>query len=514
MRALLSVFDKTGLDSFGHGLSMLGWELISTGNTQRALTEAGLVATSVSDVTGSPEMLDGRVKTLHPAIHGGILARRDRADHLEELDAHGIGSIDMVVGNLYPFERTIQTPGIVDIDAIEEIDIGGPAMIRAAAKNFAGVIVVIDPRDYESVLAELQSGDVSASTRRKLAAKAFAHVSAYDSLIAAYLQGETSGDDWSFPEEITFAGRLAQPLRYGENPHQRAAAYRRLVAGQTVTGILDAEQLGGKELSFNNIVDADTAWQAAWISSRPCVAVVKHAIPCGLAAAGSPSQAFDAAVAGDPVSAFGGIIAMNTTLDEATATKVSASFFEVVIAPDFEPAALALLATKPNLRVLRLPASNTDHARGWDIKPVAGGLLVQDADTQPDDKTAWSVVSSRQPGEDEERDLRFAWSAVRLIKSNAIVLVHDEAIAGVGSGQPNRLESVAIAARLAGERAPGTVLASDAFFPFPDGIEAAAAAGILAVIQPGGSIRDKQVIAAADAAGMAMVFTGTRHFRH
>ncbi len=283
MRALLSVFDKTGLDSFGHGLSTLGWDLISTGNTQRALTEAGLVATSVSDVTGSPEMLDGRVKTLHPAIHGGILARRDRPDHLEQLDTHGIGPIDMVVGNLYPFERTVQTPGIADIDAIEQIDIGGPAMIRAAAKNFAGVIVVIDPRDYESVLAELRSGDVSASTRRKLAAKAFAHVSAYDSVIAAYLQGETSGDDWSFPEEMTFAGRLAQPLRYGENPHQRAAAYRRLVAGQTVTGILDAEQLGGKELSFNNIVDVDTAWQAAWISARPCVAVVKHAIPCGLA---------------------------------------------------------------------------------------------------------------------------------------------------------------------------------------------------------------------------------------
>ena len=514
MRALLSVFDKTGLDAFGHGLSELGWELISTGNTHRTLTEAGLSATSVIEVTGSPEMLDGRVKTLHPAIHGGILARRDLPDHIAQLETHGIVPIDMVVGNLYPFERTIQLPGISDIDAIEQIDIGGPAMIRAAAKNFAGVIVVTDPGDYGAVLAQLQTGDVPSATRRQLAAKAFAHVSAYDSLVAAYLQGETSGDDWSFPEEITVAGRLAQPLRYGENPHQRAAAYRRLVAGKPVTGILDAEQLGGKELSFNNIVDADAAWQAAWISSRPCLSVVKHAIPCGLAAADALAEAFDAAVAGDPVSSFGGIIATNATLDEATAAKVTASFFEVVVAPDFEPAALALLATKPNLRVLRLPDSRVDHSKAWDIKPVAGGLLVQDSDTQPDDEVAWSVVSSRQPGEDEMRDLRFAWSAVRLIKSNAIVLVHNEAIVGVGSGQPNRLESVAIAARLAGDRAPGSVLASDAFFPFPDGIEAAAAAGVRAIIQPGGSIRDKQVIAAANVAGMSMVFTGTRHFRH
>ena len=312
MRALVSVYDKAGLDAFGRGLIELGWELVSTGNTQRTLSEAGLIATSVSDLTGSPEMLDGRVKTLHPAIHGGILARRDRPDHLAQLRTHGIGPIDMVVGNLYPFERTIQTPGIEDNDAIEQIDIGGPAMIRAAAKNFSGVIVVTDPLDYDSVLTQLQSGSVSGTTRRRLAAKAFAHVSAYDSLVAAYLQGDTSDANWSFPEEISFAGRLTQPLRYGENPHQRAAAYRRLVAGKPTAGVLDAEQLGGKELSFNNLVDADTAWQAAWISTRPCVSVVKHAIPCGLAAADALTNAFDAAVAGDPVSAFGGILATNT----------------------------------------------------------------------------------------------------------------------------------------------------------------------------------------------------------
>lgn len=514
MRALVSVYDKAGLDSFGRGLIELGWDLVSTGNTQRALTEAGLSATSVSDLTGSPEMLDGRVKTLHPVIHGGILARRDRPDHLAQLDTYGIGPIDMVVGNLYPFERTIQTPGIEDNDAIEQIDIGGPAMIRAAAKNFSGVIVVTDPVDYDSVLTELQSGSVSESSRRRLAAKAFAHVSAYDSLVAAYLQGDTSGTSWSFPEEISFAGRLTQPLRYGENPHQRAAAYRRLVVGQPSTGVLDAEQLGGKELSFNNLVDADTAWQAAWISTRPCVAIVKHAIPCGLAVADTLEEAFDAAVAGDPVSAFGGILATNSAIDESTGKKIVATFFEVVVAPEIDSEARTILASKPNLRVLRLHGAGSVHGAAWDIKPIAGGFLLQDADTSPDDDASWIVVSSRQPTADEMRDLRFAWSAVRLIKSNAIVLVRDESIAGVGSGQPNRLESVAIAARLAGDRAPGTVLASDAFFPFPDGIEAAAAAGVRAVIQPGGSIRDKQVIAAADAAGMAMVFTGTRHFRH
>jgi phosphoribosylaminoimidazolecarboxamide formyltransferase/IMP cyclohydrolase len=514
MRALVSVYDKAGLDSFGRGLVDLGWELVSTGNTHRALAEAGLDATSVSDLTGSPEMLDGRVKTLHPAVHGGILARRDRADHLAQLEEHGIGPIDMVVGNLYPFERTVQTPGVNDIDAIEQIDIGGPAMIRAAAKNFSGVIVVTDPRDYDAVLTQLKAGSVAESVRRSLAAKAFAHVSAYDSLVSAYLRGDGRNDNWSFPEEISFAGRLAQPLRYGENPHQRAAAYRRLVASRPSAGILDAEQLGVKGLSFNNLVDADTAWQAAWISARPCVAIVKHAIPCGLAAAATVAEAFDAAVAGDPVSAFGGIVAMNVPLDEATATKITGSFFEVVIAPEIEPGARTLLARKPNLRVLRLATAGGVQVHTWDIKPITGGLLVQDADTLPDDESGWTVVTNRPPSVDELRDLRFAWAAARLVKSNAIVLVQGESIVGIGSGQPNRLESVAIATRLAGDRSRGSVLASDAFFPFPDGIEAAGAAGVRAIIQPGGSIRDKQVISAADAAGIAMVFTGTRHFRH
>jgi len=514
MRALLSVYDKSGVTSFGQGLIDLGWDLISTGGTFQTLTDAGLPVTNVADVTGFPEMLDERVKTLHPAIHGGILARRDVLDHLEQLDALDLIPIDLVVGNLYPFADTIRFPGISLEDATEQIDIGGPAMIRAAAKNFGGVIVITDPADFDTVIAMLASSGVSPTYRKSLAAKAFAHVSAYDALVAEYLTDDPGDTSFTFPREVTFGGRLAQPLRYGENPHQRSAAYRRLTALPQSAGVLDAAQLGGKDLSFNNLVDADAAWQAAWLSPRPTVAIVKHAIPCGLASRDELQNAFALAVEGDPVSAFGGVVALNRPVDAATAQRIGDTYFEVVIAPDFEPDALNILTTKPNLRVLRLQAPTSNDHGPWDIRLVAGGILVQDSDPGRDDRATWSVVTSRQPTPDELADLTYAWSAVRLVKSNAIVLVRDEAIVGIGSGQPNRVESVGIATRRAGDRATESVLASDAFFPFPDGIERAADAGVRAVIQPGGSMRDKRVIAAADAADIAMVITGTRHFRH
>lgn len=514
MRALLSVYDKSGLTPFAQRLVYLGWDLISTGGTFRTLTDAGLPVTSVADVTGFPEMLDGRVKTLHPAIHGGILARRDVPNHLVQLDAHGLSPIDLVVGNLYPFAETIRVPGISLEDATEQIDIGGPAMIRAAAKNFAAVIVVTDPADFDTVIAMLESGDVWPSYRKSLAAKAFAHVSAYDALVAEYLTDDPGDTSFSFPRELTFGGRLSQPLRYGENPHQRSAAYRRRTTLPQSAGVLDAAQLGGKDLSFNNLIDADAAWRAAWLSPRPTVAIVKHAIPCGLASRDALQDAFALAVEGDPVSAFGGIVALNRPVDGVTAQRIADAFFEVVIAPDFEPAALETLTAKPNLRVLRLQAPTSIDHNPWDIRLVTGGILVQDSDTGNDDPSTWSVVTRRQPSPEELADLTYAWSAVRLVKSNAIVLVKDEAIVAIGSGQPNRLESVGIAARRAGDRATGSVLASDAFFPFPDGVERAAEAGVRAVIQPGGSMRDKRVIAAADASDIAMVVTGTRHFRH
>lgn len=514
MRALLSVYDKTGLVPFARGLLDLGWDLISTGGTFQALADAGLAVESVATVTGSPEMLDGRVKTLHPAIHGGILARRDRAEHMGQLETHAITPIDLVASNLYPFEATIRTPGVSDDDAIEQIDIGGPAMIRAAAKNFVSVVVVTDPTDYGVVLDTLVAGGPSAPDRRAFAAKAFAHVSAYDVLVAEYLGGDSAAPGYGFPADVSISGRLDRRLRYGENPHQRSAAYRRLAVVRQEVGLLDAVQLGGKELSFNNIVDADAAWSAAWLSPRPSAAVVKHAIPCGLASRDVLAEAFDAAVAGDPVSAYGGIVAFNRTVDTETAERISRTFFEVIVAPGFDPVARDIVTTKRSLRVLKLEPPATHGTSPWDIRPIAGGFLLQDSDNLFDRSDAWAIATRREPTAAERRDLEYAWSAVRLVKSNAIVLVRDEAITGVGSGQPNRLESVAIAVRRAGDRSHGSVLASDAFFPFPDGIEAAAAAGITAIVQPGGSIRDHLVTAAADAANIAMVFTGTRHFWH
>ena len=514
MRALLSVYDKTGLSDFARGLIDLGVELVSTGGTLRELRAAGLPVTAVADVTRFPEILDGRVKTLHPAIHGGLLARRADPDHEAELATHGIARIDLVAGNLYPFAETVRDREIALEEALEQIDIGGPAMIRAAAKNFPAVVVVVDPADYPAVVDDLGRGDLPLERRRALAAKAFAHVSAYDAVVAEYLRGTPAGDD-PFPAAFSLAGQKAYPLRYGENPQQRAAAYRRLVAGPPVAGVLDAVQLGGKELSFNNLLDADAAWAAAWTFAAPTVAIVKHTIPCGLASRPALADAFDAALAGDPVSAFGGIVAASRPLDEETARRIGKVHFDIVLAPRISPKACEILGKKRNLRLLELDAPLAGSlSRAWDVRAIRGGFLLQDPDDAIDDTSGWTVVTERGADKRELDDLAFAWGTVRHVKSNAIVIVRDRAVVGVGSGQPNRVESVRIASRTAGEAAHGAALASDAFFPFPDGIELAAAAGVTAIVQPGGSIRDQQCVEAANRLGLAMLFTGVRHFRH
>jgi phosphoribosylaminoimidazolecarboxamide formyltransferase / IMP cyclohydrolase len=512
-RALLSVYDKTGIAGLGQGLVDLGYQVVSTGGTLAALQEAGVPVTAVSDVTGFPEILDGRVKSLHPRIHGGLLARRDDPAHMSALETHQISPIDVVAANLYPFTETIARRGVALADALEQIDIGGPAMIRAAAKNFPGVVVLTDPADYTPLLGELGDGTLSVTRRRTLAAKAFAHTAAYDAVVAEYLR-----DPQEWPQEVAVAGRLARTLRYGENPQQRAAAYWRLRAGEPERGVLEAEQLAGKEMSFNNLLDADAAWNAVRGLSQPAVAIVKHTIPCGLAERSELASAFDEALRGDPVSAFGGIVALNRPVDGKTARRMAEIFFEVVVAPGFDDETLEILGKRKSLRLLRMPMPSAlaGHGTGssWDVRPIAGGLLVQTADCDPADPRSWRIVTAREPNPQEMNDLAFAWHAVRHVKSNAIVLARERALTGVGSGQPNRLESVRIAVDKAGGRASGSVLASDAFFPFPDGLETAIAAGVTAVIQPGGSVRDEVVIAAADRAGVAMVFTGTRHFRH
>jgi phosphoribosylaminoimidazolecarboxamide formyltransferase/IMP cyclohydrolase len=514
MRALLSVYDKRGILEFAQALTGMGWEIISTGGTMTALANAGIPVAAVSDVTQSPEMLDGRVKTLHPAIHGGLLARRDLPEHLEQLAEHGIVPIDLLAVNLYPFEETIAQPGISTQDAIEQIDIGGPAMVRAAAKNHAGVIVATDPGDYRAILDCLHQGEVDEAMRRNLAAKAFSHVSAYDSLVAAYLRNEQT-DIPGFPEEWSVAGRKVAELRYGENPQQRGAAYRRLSVTPE-SGILDAKQLAGKALSFNNLLDSDAAWGAIQRLDGAAVSIIKHTIPCGLAQRATLSDAFQAALDGDPVSAFGGIVALSQPVDAATAELMSKVFFEVVIAPGFSAEAVDILGKRKNLRLLEMPSDSHGETgkAPLDLRAIRGGLLLQDADNQTDDPSTWTVVTTKQPTEQEWDDMIFGWEAVRHIKSNAIVLVKDRAILGTGNGQPNRVESVHIAVKRAGDRVAGSVLAGDAFFPFPDSVEVAVAAGVTAIIHPGGSMRDDAVTAAAEQAGITMVVTGKRHFKH
>jgi phosphoribosylaminoimidazolecarboxamide formyltransferase/IMP cyclohydrolase len=515
VRALLSVYDKRGIVDFARALTASGWEIVSTGGTLATLRAARLPVLSVTEVTGFPEILDGRVKTLHPKIHGGLLARRDLPEHLAALARHQITPVDLIAVNLYPFEATVTDPGVAEIDAVEQIDIGGPAMLRAAAKNFAGVIVLTDPGDYDAVLGEIERDELTCDRRRALAAKAFAHLAAYDALIASYLSRSDRADD-AWADEITFAGRHARSLRYGENPQQRGAAYRRLTVGHSPGGVLDARQLSGPEFSFNNLLDADAAWGAIRGIESPAVAIVKHTIPCGLAARSVLAEAYEAALAGDPVSAFGGIVALNRPVDAPTAARLAETLFHVIVAPAFDDGALARLSRKRQLRLLAMAeaAEFGPSQRSFDVRPIRGGFLLQDTDDQPTDESTWRTVTRRLPSGAEYADLCFAWEAVRHVKSNAVVLVKDRAVIGVGAGQPNRLESVVIAVKKAGDRAAGSVLASDAFFPFADGLETALAAGVTAAVQPGGSVKDAEVIAVADAAGAAMIFTGVRHFRH
>jgi phosphoribosylaminoimidazolecarboxamide formyltransferase/IMP cyclohydrolase len=514
MRAIISVSDKTGATDFAKGLSQLGFEVFSTGGTKRALEEAGVPVKSVSEITGFPEILDGRVKTLHPMVHGGILANRKVAAHMEELRKHNIGEINLVAVNLYPFVRTVAKEGVTIDEALENIDIGGPTMIRASAKNFPSVIVVVDPADYPLVLKRLEEEDLNLAERRRLAQKAFQHVAVYDTAIAQYLRRDTE----DFPEDMTIALKKRYKLRYGENPHQPAAFYAEQVTGGAVdTGITWAEQLGGKELSFNNILDADAAWGAVTDFAAPTVAVIKHTNPCGLASYDDIAEAYRRAFSGDPVAAFGGIVASNRPVTLAMAEAMKPVFYEIVIAPGYEQEALKLLQRKKDLRVLLTPLPpgyGKTLVSYLDFRRVKGGLLVQKSDSVPETEVDLKTVTKRQPAPEETRDLLFAWRAVKHIKSNAIGLAKDRTLLGMGAGQPSRIISARIAIEKASDRVRGSVLASDAMFPFPDVVEAAAEAGVTAIVQPGGSIRDEDSIKAADAHNIAMVFTGERHFRH
>jgi phosphoribosylaminoimidazolecarboxamide formyltransferase/IMP cyclohydrolase len=513
MIAIVSVSDKRGVADFAGGLIDLGFEVYSTGGTHKALDAGGVTVGSISTLTGFPEILDGRVKTLHPAVHGGILARRDQPAHMEELARSSIGAIDLVAVNLYPFVETVTKSDVTLEDALENIDIGGPTMIRAAAKNFPSVLVVVDPADYSQVLELLRAGEVPLDVRRKLALKAFQHVASYDTAIAQYLRGEED----AFPERATMPLVKLFDVRYGENPHQRAAVYREesVLWGGKTWGIVSAEQLHGKALSYNNFLDADAAWRASLEFAAPTAVVVKHTNPCGLACHENIAEAYRRALSGDPISAFGGIVAVNRELTEETAREIAKTFYEIIIAPAFAKEALAILQKKRDLRILELDREAAiGCATALEYRRVSGGFLVQEPDAYPDDAIEVKVATKREPTEEELADLRFAWKVVKQVKSNAIVVAKDRTLLGMGAGQPNRVTSVHLALRRAEERSRGAVLASDAFFPFPDGVELAAEGGVTAVIQPGGSIRDQEVIDAADALDMAMVFTGVRHFRH
>jgi phosphoribosylaminoimidazolecarboxamide formyltransferase/IMP cyclohydrolase len=505
-RALVSVADKSTLVDFVRGLIDRGVEVVSTGNTARTLEEAGIEVTPVAAVTGFPELLDGRVKTLHPRIHGGILADKGKPSHLAELEEHGIEPFDLVVVNLYPFVQTVAS-GAAAPEVIEQIDIGGPAMVRAAAKNFESVGVVVNPDGYGAILDELDAmGGLSRDTRYRLAREAFAHTSAYDTAIAAWFAGEEEGE--SLPASMPATLLRRSTLRYGENPHQRGALYVREGGPEPLGG---AEVLQGKEMSFNNWLDAEAARAVAFLFDRPAAAIVKHHNPCGVALAPSLAEAYSRALEGDRVSAFGGIVAFNGDVDEDAARAMADVFTEVVVAPAFTEAARAAFARKANLRVLRAPSPEPG---GLEIRFIDGGALVQDHDRIVEKRSEMKVVTTREPTESEWEDLLFAWAVAARAKSNSIVLAKDLATVAVGAGQMNRVTSVDIASRHAGEKAKGASLASDAFFPFRDGLDRAAEAGVSAVIQPGGSVRDEEVIAAAEEHGMAMVFTGRRHFRH
>lgn len=501
-RALISVYDKRGLADFARALAEMGVQLISTGGTARCLEEAGLPVTPVRDVTGSPEMLGGRVKTLHPRIHGGILARRDDSQQLKELEELGIGLIDMVVVNLYPFGQTVADPGCTMERALENIDIGGPTMLRAAAKNFPAVIPVCSPRDYQEVADLLRrEGDLSQSFRQRLAAKAFAHTAAYDAAITGWLQKEEP-----LPEQLALVLELGSHLRYGENPHQEAALYKLPAQPDSLAW---GQPLQGKELSYNNYNDADAAFALVSEFETAAAVAVKHAVPCGVGLGTSPAQAFARARQADPVSIFGGIIAFNRPVDEETALLLKEIFLEVVIAPGFTPEARGVLAAKKNLRLLVCP---NRRPQGWVLRSISGGVLVQQADAGG--LSHWQAAGSIQPPPGWEEDGRLAWLTAKYAKSNAIVVSKGSMTLGIGSGCTSRIDAANIALGAAGEKARGAVMASDGFIPFPDVVEAAAKAGISVILQPGGSKGDEKAIAAADKAGIAMLFTGIRHFRH
>ncbi|OTN76680.1 phosphoribosylaminoimidazolecarboxamide formyltransferase/IMP cyclohydrolase [Enterococcus sp. 8G7_MSG3316] len=508
-RALISVSDKNGIVAFAQALHDMDIEIISTGGTKAALEAANLPTISIEEVTGFPEMMDGRVKTLHPLIHGGLLGRRDLSSHMEAMAQHNIRPIDLVVVNLYPFKETISKEGVAEAEAIENIDIGGPSMLRSAAKNFAAVTVVVDPTDYEVVLAELANGETTMDTRKKLAAKVFRHTAAYDALIAGYLTDLVAEEQ---PETLTKAYTLKQTLRYGENSHQRALFYQSALP--VPYSIASAEQIHGKELSYNNIKDADAALRIAQEFSEPAAVVLKHMNPCGIGTADTIATAFAKAFEADPVSIFGGIVVLNRPVDVATAEQLATIFLEIVIAPSFAADALAVLTKKKNLRLLTVTFAET--AKEPEIVSVLGGLLVQDQDDRIETADDWQVVTKRAPSAAEAEALAFAWKAVKHVKSNAIVLANQQQTVGIGAGQMNRVGSVKLAIEQAEASGMinGAVLASDAFFPMDDSVAYAAEHGIKAIIQPGGSIKDQASIDMADKYGVTMVFTGVRHFKH
>ncbi|MDL2281164.1 bifunctional phosphoribosylaminoimidazolecarboxamide formyltransferase/IMP cyclohydrolase [Selenomonadales bacterium OttesenSCG-928-I06] len=509
-RALISVSDKTGVTEFAKSLHELGIDIISTGGTMKAIKDAGIPVTYVSEITGFPEIMDGRVKTLNPYIHGGILALRDNPKHIESMQEHDITGIDLVVVNLYPFRETIQKPDVTLEDAIENIDIGGPAMIRAAAKNFKHVVILVNPKNYAEVLNQLKSvGDVDQKTRMALAKEAFTHTSEYDACINNYLDKQLNED--SFVESLQISYEKIQTLRYGENPHQKAAFYREKYSSEP--GVANAVQLQGKELSYNNIVDVDAAYNIVNEFEEPTATIIKHTNPCGTGIGKTIFEAYQKAYDADPVSAFGGIVALNKTVDKQTAEKMSEIFLEVIIAPDFTEDALLALSKKQNLRLLKTPMGK-DSPDILALKSVNGGIVVQSKDDQPLDTSSLKVVTEKQPTKEEYEQMLFAFKIVKHVKSNAIVVAKDNKTIGVGAGQMNRVGSAAIALNQAQEEAKGAVMASDAFFPFTDTVIEAAKAGITAIIQPGGSIRDEDSIKAANEHNIAMVFTGVRHFKH
>jgi len=509
VRAIISVSDKSGVVDLARGLKELGIEIFSTGGTRKSLEAAGVKIHSISELTGFPEILDGRVKTLHPAVHGGILARRDLPQHLSELTQNRIELIDMVVVNLYPFVETVTKAEVSLDEALENIDIGGPSMIRSAAKNFPSVLVVVDPEDYDAILQKLRQGNIDSEYRKRLAQKAFQHVALYDTAIAQYLNEE------AFPEEMTIALKKARSLRYGENPHQQAAFYIEQNVRQRQDGLASLEQLGGPEISFNNLLDLDAALNLLTDFSAPTIAIIKHNNSCGLASHNDLAEAYRRALAGDPVAAFGGVVASNRIIDLATAQEIDKTHYDAVVAPGYQEEALELLRRKQSLRLVKVapyrPSSSESHL---DFRRVRGGFLAQVPDTLTESELKPRAVTKRQPSKTELSDLLFAWKAVKGIKSNAIVIAKDKTLLGMGAGQPSRVVSVELALKKAGDRAKDSVLASDAFFPFTDGPELAIKHGVTAIIQPGGSVRDKEVIELADKYNVAMVFTGVRHFRH